>query len=72
MGFRRAFTDRLTVMRLRERDTYLVNFSLNNQPPTASRYELFENLFEVLGDLFECSFDCFVLALVQNFDKFLD
>ena len=57
---------------MRSRNTYLVNFPLDYQPPTASRDKLFKYFLEVLRDLFKCSFDRFVLALIQNFDKFLD
>lgn len=57
---------------MRPRNTYLVDFPLNNQSPTANRDKLFKHFLEVLRNLFECSFDRFVLALIQNFDELLD
>ena len=58
--------------RLRLRNTYLVNFSLDNQPPSARWDKLFKNFLKVFRNLFKCSFDRFILALIQNLNKLLD
>ena len=57
---------------MRSRNTHLVYFPLNDQPPAASWNEFFEHFLEVLRDLFERPFDRFILPLIQNLDKLLD
>jgi len=57
---------------VRSPSTYLINFPLDYQPPAASGNELFKNLLKVFRNLFKRSFDRFILALIQNLDKFLD
>ena len=52
--------------------TYLVNFSLDNQPPAASGNKFFEHFLEVFRYLFEGPFNRFILALIQHLDEFLN
>lgn len=52
--------------------TYRIDLLLHDQTARASRDQLLEDFLEVGGYLFECSFDSFVLPLVQVFDQLLN
>jgi len=54
------------------RNAHLINFPLNNQSSTTGWDELFKHFLKVFRDLFERSFDRFILPLIQNLDKLLD
>ena len=47
-------------------------FSLDNETTGSGGDEFFKDFGKVFRDLFECAFDGFIFALVEDFDEFAD